>query len=162
MVILRDPEKLKLLSVRQHAAMIFRSEQKRILINQITLIKIIQHILERLMKGMTIEFAVLRIFELESKKDHPVNRLMIDNYLTSLKRGLKKNEEDYFKVRNMDPNKGKELMKETQKEIMQDMSKIAFRQFEIKGYERMLERMLDQPLQGAISNNNTELEQKLR
>lgn len=65
------------------------------------------------MRGMTLEFAVTRIFELESKKDFPINRLMIDNYLTSLKRGLSKNEEDYFKVRKMDPIKGKELMKET-------------------------------------------------
>ena len=95
------------------------------------------------MRGMTLEFAVTRVFELESKKDHPVNRLMIDNYLSSLKRGLKKNQDDYFKVRNMDPEKGKELMKETQKSIMQDMTKIAYRQFEIKGYEQMLERMLD-------------------
>ena len=111
---------------------------------------------------MTIEFAVTRIFELESRKDHPVNRLMIDNYLTSLKVGLKKNQEDYFKVRNMDPVKGKQLMMETQKNIMQDMNKIAFRQFEIKGYEQMLERMLHQPLQGAITSKNTELEEKLR
>ena len=162
MAILRDPVQSKKLTVRQHAAILFRSEQKRILINQITLIKIIQHILERLMRGMTIEFAVTRIFELESRKDHPVNRLMIDNYLTSLKVGLKKNQEDYFKVRNMDPVKGKQLMMETQKNIMQDMNKIAFRQFEIKGYEQMLERMLHQPLQGAITSKNTELEEKLR
>ena len=79
------------------------------------------------MRGMTLEFAVTRVFELESKKDHAVNRLMIDNYLSSLKRGLKKNQDDYFKVRNMDPEKGKELMKETQKSIMQDMTKIAYR-----------------------------------
>ena len=65
------------------------------------------------MRGMTFEFAVTRVFELESKKDQPINRLMIDNYLSSMKRGLKKNEEDYFKVRQMDPVKGKELMKET-------------------------------------------------
>ena len=113
------------------------------------------------MRGMTIEFAVTRVFELESKKDHPINRLMIDNYLSSLRRGMKKNQEDYFKVRNMDPSKGKQLMKETQKSLMENMSRIAFRQYEIKGYETMLERMLDQPLQGAISNNNTDLEQKL-
>ena len=109
------------------------------------------------MRGMTFEFAVTRVFELESKKDHPVNRIMIDNYLTSLKRGLKKNEEDYYKVRNLDPVKGKELMKETQKAIMTDMNRIAYRQYEIKGYERMLDRMLDQPMQNAKSNNNIEL-----
>ena len=64
---------------------------KRILVNQINLIKIIQHILERLMKGMTLEFAVTRVFELESKKEFVLNRMMIDNYLTSLKKGLEKN-----------------------------------------------------------------------
>ena len=67
------------------------------------------------MRGMTLEFAVTRVFELETKREFPVNRLMIDNYLTSLKRGLKKNEDAYFKARGMDPESGKELMKETQK-----------------------------------------------
>lgn len=52
-------------------------------------------------------------------------------------------------------------MKETQKNLMQDMSKLAFRQFEVKGYERMLDRMLDQPLQGAVNKNNVELQEKL-
>ena len=93
--------------------MVFRTEQKRILINQILLVKILMHIIERLMRGMTFEFAVTRIFELESKKDHAVNRLMIDNYLTTLQLGLKRNEEDYYKVRGMDPAIGKEFLKET-------------------------------------------------
>jgi hypothetical protein len=74
--------------------------------------------IERLMRGMTLDFAVLRVFELETKKEFPVNRLMIDNYLSSLKRGMKKNEEDYFKVRGMDPVMGKQLMMETQKQMM--------------------------------------------
>ena len=41
MKLLRDPEQVKKLSVRQHAALTFRTEQKRILINQINLIQII-------------------------------------------------------------------------------------------------------------------------
>jgi hypothetical protein len=64
---------------------------KKILINQVNLIRIVLHILERLMKGMTLDFAVTRVFELESKKEFVVNRMMIDNYLTSLKKGLEKN-----------------------------------------------------------------------
>lgn len=40
------------------------------------------------MKGMTLDFAVTRVFELESKKEFIINRMMIDNYLTSLKKGL--------------------------------------------------------------------------
>lgn len=40
------------------------------------------------MKGVTLDFAVTRIFELESKKEFVINRVMIDSYLTSLKKGL--------------------------------------------------------------------------
>ena len=92
---------------------------------------------------MTLDFAVTRVFELETKKEFPVNRLMIDNYLSSLKRGMKKNEDEYFKVRNMDPESGKKLMIETQKKMMQDMSRVAYRQFEVKGYEKMIERIME-------------------
>ena len=105
--------------------------------------------IERLMRGMTLEFAVTRVFELENRREFPINRLMIDNYLTSLKRGMKKNEDDYFKARGMDPESGKELMKETQKQMMQDMSRVAYRQYEVKGYEKMIERIMEQPLQSS-------------
>jgi len=74
--------------VRQYFAVLYRSEQKRILVNQIKLVKVVIHILERLMKGMTLDFAVTRVFELESKQDFILNRKMIDNYLTSLQTGL--------------------------------------------------------------------------
>lgn len=43
------------------------------------------------MKGMTFDFSVTRVFELESKQDFYVNRLMIANYLKGLERGLKLN-----------------------------------------------------------------------
>jgi hypothetical protein len=43
------------------------------------------------MKGISIEFATSRVFELESKKEVPINRIMIDSYLKSLKAGLEKN-----------------------------------------------------------------------
>lgn len=127
------------------------------MINQVKLIKILIHMIERLMRGMTLDFAVLRVFELETKKEFPVNRLMIDNYLSSLKRGMKKNEEEYYKVRNMDPVKGKQLMMETQKKMMQDMSRVAYRQFEVKGYEKMIERIMEQPLASSAQNNNQHL-----
>lgn len=74
--------------MRQYFAVLYRSEQKRILVNQIKLVKVVIHILERLMKGMTLDFAVTRVFELESKQDFILNRKMIDNYLTSLQTGL--------------------------------------------------------------------------
>lgn len=60
------------------------------------MINVILHIIERLMKGMTLDFAVTRVFELESKKDFVLNRRMIDNYLTSLKNGLAKNKEVFL------------------------------------------------------------------
>lgn len=81
-------EARKDLSVRQYMAVVYRSEQKRILVNQIKLVNLVTHILERLMKGMTLDFAVTRVFELESKQDVIPNRKMVDNYLSSLRRGL--------------------------------------------------------------------------
>ena len=50
------------------------------------------------MKGMTLDFAVTRVFELESKKEFIVNRMMIDNYLTSLKKGMEKNQQEYLQL----------------------------------------------------------------
>lgn len=79
------------LTPNKYFALVYRMEMKRILVNQMTLVKLVIHILERLMKGMTLEFAVTRVFELESKKEMVVNRVMIDSYLTSLKKGLEKN-----------------------------------------------------------------------
>ena len=161
MKILRDPAQSSKLSCRQYAAMIFRTEQKRILINQITLCKIIMHILERLMKGMTFEFSVTRIFELESKKDHAINRLMIDNYLTSLQRGMKKNVAAYYKMRGLDPAKGSELLRLSQRAMYESMNKNQYKQFETKGFDQMLERIMQQPMQKAIENGNQELSTKL-
>jgi len=93
--ILRGKER-KNLSIRQYFAIMYRSEQKRILVNQIKLVEVVSHILERLMKGMTLDYAVTRIFELEAKQDVMVNRRMIDSYLTSLRKGLEKNKFEYL------------------------------------------------------------------
>lgn len=90
-------EKRKDLNIRQYFAVMYRSEQKKMLNNQIRLVNIVIHILERLMKGMTLDFAVTRIFELESKKDLPLNRKMIHSYLESLRKGLEKNKLEYLK-----------------------------------------------------------------
>jgi len=96
MKILRDDKQVEKMNCRQYFAMIYRTEQKRVLINQIKLINILMHILERLMRGMTLEFATGRVFEFEEKKDVAVNRIMIDNYLRSLQKGLEKNVNDYY------------------------------------------------------------------
>ena len=53
------------------------------------------------MKGLTFDFAVTRVFDLESKQDFILNRKMIDNYLTSLKNGLQRNKEAYLKIHNL-------------------------------------------------------------
>lgn len=65
------------------------------------------------MKGMTLDFAVTRVFELESKKEFIVNRMMIDNYLTSLKNGLQKNQKEYLAL-HKSQNPGQDDSKATQ------------------------------------------------
>ena len=68
-------------------------------------------ILERLMRGMTLEFATGRVFDLEEKRDVPVNRLMLDSYLRSLQKGLESNVKDYYKSKNLDMETGPEVLR---------------------------------------------------
>ena len=51
LALMRDKEESSKWSVRQYMAMVFRTEQKRILVNQIKLVKILMQILERIMRG---------------------------------------------------------------------------------------------------------------
>lgn len=46
--------------------------------------------------------------------------------------------------------------------MMQDMSRVAYRQFEVKGYEKMIERIMQQPLQSSAQNNNVMLQERLQ
>ena len=55
-------------SAHEYFAVIYRIENKKIVILQMQLIDVLMRILERLMKGMTFEFSINRIFELEEKK----------------------------------------------------------------------------------------------
>jgi len=41
------------------------------------------------------------------------------------------------------------MLRATQKELRFDMAKQAYRQFEIKGYEKMIERIMEAPLQAS-------------
>ena len=148
--LLRGPER-KNLSVRQYFAVLYRSEQKRILVNQIKLVKVVTHILERLMKGMTLDFAVTRVFELESKQDFVLNRKMIDNYLTSLKNGLQKNKEAYLKLHNLTEEQMQALDAAT---LDHGFNQRRIRPTEVKGYEQMLSRMLEAPLESSQRNKN--------
>jgi hypothetical protein len=82
------------------------------------------HILERLMRGMTLEFATGRVFEFEEKRDVQINRLMMDNYLRSLQRGLDKNVADYYKSKDLDNQTGPEVLKQISRDLKDEMSAI--------------------------------------
>lgn len=129
--------------------MIYRTEQKRILINQIKLLQVLMIIIERLMKGMTLEFATGRVFDLEEKRDVPVNRLMLDNYLRSLQKGLERNVEDYYKSKNLNKEIGPEVLRNISRDLKDELSTHQFKQFEIKGYDQMISRLLQTPQQLA-------------
>ena len=45
-------------------------------------------ILERIIRGMTFEFAITRFFELEEKKQFYLNRIRMNSFLKSLLKGL--------------------------------------------------------------------------
>ena len=104
-------------------------------------------ILERMMRGTTLEFAVLRVHEFESAKDHVINRLMLKSYLNSLEKGLKSNSNAYYEQKGLKPDEGEELLREVQRDMRTGLSVQAYKQFEIKGYERMIERIMVGPLQ---------------
>jgi hypothetical protein len=105
------------------------------------------------MKGMTLDFAVTRVFELESKKEFIINRMMIDNYLTSLKKGLQKNQQEFVNLHkaegDTDDVQAKMIMMENQRKLRMDLPRVAYRQFEVRGYDKMIERILEAPLKSS-------------
>jgi hypothetical protein len=111
------------------------------------------------MKGMTMDFAVTRIFELESKKEFVLHRKMLANYLDSIHRGLQKNKAEFLKQNNLTEDEMKTLNAE--KRFFDYSGSKALKQFEVNGYEKMLERILDKPLKDSESNANPELQQRL-
>ena len=116
------------------------------------------------MKGMTLDFAVTRVFELESKKEFIVNRMMIDNYLTSLKKGLEKNQKDYVEMHTAKASTTDEArlrLLDQQRQLRLELPRVAYRQFEVRGYDKMIERILEAPIRSSQSSNNKELEEKL-
>ena len=96
------------------------------------------------MKGMTMDFAVTRIFELESKKDVVINRRMLHSYLCSLQKGLEKNREEFLAQNKISSSELQAIHAE--KRFVDFVSKAEMKQFEVKGYERMLARILEAPL----------------
>ena len=59
------------------------------------------------MRGMTLDLAMSRVFELEQKEEVHVNRQMMAKYLDSLQLGMQRNEEAYFLSRGIDPELGR-------------------------------------------------------
>jgi hypothetical protein len=105
------------------------------------------HILERLMKGISFDFAVLRVYELESKLDVVPHRLMIDNYLTSLRKGLDRNKQEFLQINNMSEE---QLRSEHAKKRFEEfVSNKEMKKFEVKGYEKMLSRLLEAPMKAS-------------
>jgi hypothetical protein len=51
---------------------------------------------------------------------------------------------------------------EQQRDLRLELPKVAYRQFEVRGYDKMIERILEAPLKSSQSSNNKELENKLR
>ena len=99
------------------------------------------------MKGMTMEFALLRIFELESKQDVSINRLMLQNYIKSLKRGLERNKEDYLKINQLTIE---ELRTNQAEKVFVDfVGKAEQKRFELTGQEKIIARILEAPMQSA-------------
>ena len=123
------------------------------------MVNITIQILERLMKGMTLDFAVTRVFEFEEKKDVPFNRKMLGSYLDSLQRGLDKNKDDYLALHNITEEQLKQANAE--KRFTEGTSDKSLRQFEIKGYDQMLARIIEAPLKSSVKNDNPELSDKL-
>ena len=69
---------------------------------------------------------------------------MLNDYMQSLKKGLDKNRTDYLDQNDMTEEA---LKKEhAQKRFVESISNRELRQFEVKGYDTMLSRILDAPL----------------
>jgi len=102
-----------------------------------------------------MDFAVTRIFELESKRDVVINRRMLHSYLDSLQRGLDQNKQLYLDQHKISSNELQAVHAE--KRFVDFVSKAELKQFEVKGYDSMLARILEAPLQSSQKNNNEEL-----
>jgi len=48
-----------------------------------------------------------------------------------------------------------------QKRFVEYVNNAQLRQFEVKGYDKMLSRILDAPMQSCQKNNNVQLQEKL-
>lgn len=119
-------------SAHEYFALVYRSENKRIIQNQIILLKILSMIIERMMKGMTLQFSVTRVFEFESKKEMAVNRLMLSGYLDALERGMEANKQLYLQQRGLQEADLQKMAEHNR--YMSEGNRAQQRQFEVVGY----------------------------
>ena len=112
------------------------------------------------MRGLTIDFALQRVYELESKRDVELNRKMIDNYIKSLRAGFDKNRQKFLDMNKMTIEDLRKVHAE--KRFVEYGDKTSLKQFEISGHDQMLARILDAPMKSAIQNDNKELQSKLK
>ena len=104
------------------------------------------------MKGFTLEFALERVIDLERNEDVRVNRMMIENYVKSLRKGLDKNKDSFLKINGISEE---QLQKQhAAKRLEGGISAKKLRQFEVKGYEQMIGRMLDIPVNSPAALEN--------
>jgi hypothetical protein len=93
--------------------------------------------------------------------------MMIDNYLTSLKNGLAKNQREYLELHKgknpslTDDDQAKQDILEHQRALRLELPKVAYRQFEVRGYDKMIERILEAPIRSSQAAQNKELEERL-
>jgi hypothetical protein len=84
---------------------------------------------------------------------------MIHNYLESLQKGLDKNRNEFLQLNSISNDQLQAIHAE--KRFTEFVSKAELKKFEMKGYERMLARILEAPLQSSANNNNDDLKKKL-
>jgi len=75
-----------------HVALVYRSELKKLILNQIKALEILLHIIERLIEHKDFTTAVERVESLESEEDVKMNRKILQSYLHQLKHELDNNQ----------------------------------------------------------------------
>jgi hypothetical protein len=85
---------------------------------------------------------------------------MMHSYLASLQKGLNKNKQSFLDINKITQNELQQMHAE--KRFTEFVSKAELKQFEVRGYEMMLARILDAPIQASKKSNNEELQNKLQ
>jgi len=67
---------------------------------------------------------------------------------------MQANADLYYQQRGLKKDEGEELMREVQREMRHDISRQAYKQFEIKGYEKMMDRIMEAPMAQAMSGEH--------